>query len=157
MGVPDADLPNKDDKRRERRAWFGCFGMSIAHQRAFCLRLYASYPVLFKREKREMKSFATCVFALITVVMVGCDESALDQEADAIRETTQQQADEIRDASQTTADAVRESSENASDAVQEAAESNADAIEEGGEMKADQKEETGEIKADALEEVKADE
>ncbi len=66
-----------------------------------------------------MKMLATCVLALATFAMVGCDESALDREADAIRDTTQQQAEGIRDQSQSAAEATREASQDAAESLRQ--------------------------------------
>jgi len=100
-----------------------------------------------------MKTLAICAAAILTIASVGCDESALDREADAVRDNTQQGAEDIRDSSQNAAENLRDRTDNAAESVQDAAERKADAIEDRGEMNADTLEERGENKADALEEV----
>ncbi len=116
--------------------------------------------VSLKTSETQMKSLSTCAVTLLTFALVGCEESALDKQADSIRDQTQQQAEQIRDASQMGAEHTRDASQNAAENVREradnatdAVEREADQIEEFGENVADRKEVVGEKNADAIEEL----
>jgi hypothetical protein len=78
-----------------------------------------------------------------TSMLLGCQKSAMEEEADRVRSTSQREADEVRERSQVAADQTRSRADDA--------ESQADAIEAQGERTADEIEARGEQQADALE------
>jgi hypothetical protein len=89
---------------------------------------------------------------------VGCEDSFVDDQADAVRENTQQQAEEVREAHDRAAEDVRDQAGKTwtGEAKTDAAENQADNLEERGEQKADAIENAGENKADAIEETDND-
>jgi hypothetical protein len=130
-------------------------------------------PNKFFERRWFMKKFLALPVMLISLgTFAGCEPTAADKQADAIRDTSQDQAEQTRDASQQAADQVRDASQDTAEKVRDAAgrdafgsaatnaaERKADTIESEGEKKADAIESQGEKKADKIEsegEKKAD-
>jgi uncharacterized protein with WD repeat len=111
----------------------------------------------------KVKSLILTAFAAMALIVVGCEDSVYDEQADAVRDQTQMEAEAVRDNAQQeaniqerradmTADNLRDTQpEYKADAVEEIGDIRAEKIEDEGEVKADLIEEQGEAKADRLE------
>ncbi len=88
------------------------------------------------------------------VLLVGCEQTTAQREANAVRTKTQAQADDVREQTQGAAQRIRDRSDDADNEVanmKDTLESRADAVENKGERAADIIEEKGEQTADQIE------
>jgi len=133
------------------------------------MKSHALRGINYQFGEKKMKSIVLTAFAALAICVGGCENSVYDEQADAIRDSTQMEADAIRERSDAQADRVREdaaitgnqidqtdptgASYDRADATEDVGEIRADKIEEEGEVKADLIESQGEAKADAVEEL----
>lgn len=104
-------------------------------------------------EETKMKYALSLLMLTAGMTLVGCNDSVYDEQADAVRESSQEYAESVREQADNQAEQVEDRYEAAKPALEEAADERADAIEERGEEKADAIEEAGEQRADQLEEL----
>lgn len=100
-----------------------------------------------------MKYWKLCLGLLALSAFGGCEKSAVEQEADAVRNDAQQQADVVREDANAMADNIREvDGKTWTGAAKDATVENlADNVEDAGEKLADGVEAQGEAQATAIE------
>lgn len=113
----------------------------------------------------DMKTaLGSMMLAAAMACLAGCEQTAADRKADAVRDSANQQAKDIRNETDRQADATRDNANRTADAVRDQAgkdalgnaqtrpaENKADRIEQAGEDRADTIEKSGENAADAVE------
>jgi flagellar biosynthesis GTPase FlhF len=100
------------------------------------------------------KTLGQSMLLVAMAVFLGCEQTATQQRADEIRNTSQRQADAVRDRTQQKADELRVRGQNVTEKaeqVDDSIERQADRLEEQGEAAADAIEAQGEERADQLE------